>query len=280
MGGEPATPDQRVLAFAARQDNVIGREQALRLGLTRRQIDGRIAGGAWRIEHRAVYRLSPATLSVRGLWIAALLALGDRAVLSHTTALAAWDLARASKDDVHVTVPRRGGREKRRGIVVHRSSTFSPDAVVRIDGLSITSSRRTLADCRPLLTPQRFAAVVRQAEIRRLDVGPIRGLDERLAEEAIRRRFDRIVRRRAIREPRREVVIDAYTVDYLWDVERVIVELDGRETHDITSAFESDRIRDARMTVLGFRTLRFTWRRIDTDPGGVGDALVAVLGAG
>ena len=52
-------------------------------------------------------------------------------------------------------------------------------------------------------------------------------------------------------------------MDFLWRAERLIVELDGWESHGTRSAFEQDRARDTRLTLLGFEVLRFTWRQVE-----------------
>ena len=59
--------------------------------------------------------------------------------------------------------------------------------------------------------------------------------------------------------------IDRFIVDFLWRTERLVVEVDGWESHGTRSAFEADRARDARLKLLGFDVLRFTWRQIADD---------------
>lgn len=270
--------DHRIAELARRQDGVVSREQLVRLGLTRSAIEHRVRSGRLHRIHTGVYAVGHRALSARGRSIAALLAAGEGAVLSHATALSVWDLSQAGGGPVHVTVAGDNGRSRRPGLVVHRSRTLSPADVVRRDGLPVTSARRTIGDARRSVSPQRFAAMVRRAEILRLDVGAIRGFEERpIEEDGIRTRMDAIIRRWRLPAPRREVIIDAYTVDYLWEAQHLVVETDGRRTHDITSAFESDRARDARLAVLGFQTLRFTWRQITREPDLVGWTLATVL---
>ena len=57
-----------------------------------------------------------------------------------------------------------------------------------------------------------------------------------------------------------------YEVDCLWPDQRVAVELDGRAAHIRAAAFEEDRARDAALTAIGLRPLRFTWRRVTEEP--------------
>ena len=70
-----------------------------------------------------------------------------------------------------------------------------------------------------------------------------------------------------------------FLVDFLWREERLIVETDSFEHHRDRSSFESDRARDAKLTLLGYRVVRITWRQIGDDPSGVAAMLRALLGA-
>ena len=71
--------------------------------------------------------------------------------------------------------------------------------------------------------------------------------------------------------------IDRYEVDFLWRAERLVVEVDGWESHRTRSAFEEDRARDARLMTLGHQVLRFTWRQIDSDPAAVAATIRGLL---
>ena len=68
-----------------------------------------------------------------------------------------------------------------------------------------------------------------------------------------------------------------YDVDCLWPDERVAVELDGRAAHARIAAFEEDRARDAALTAIGLRPLRFTWHRVTREGGDVVAELTATL---
>ena len=71
--------------------------------------------------------------------------------------------------------------------------------------------------------------------------------------------------------------IDRFIVDFLWRTERLVVEVDGWESHGTRWAFEADRARDARLKLLGFDVLRFTWRQIADDRGEVASLIREVL---
>jgi very-short-patch-repair endonuclease len=72
-------------------------------------------------------------------------------------------------------------------------------------------------------------------------------------------------------------VIGPYTVDFLWPERRLIVEVDGWDTHRHRSSFEGDRARDVQLKLLGYDVLRFTWRQLQHEPAGVIAALRAFL---
>jgi very-short-patch-repair endonuclease len=75
-----------------------------------------------------------------------------------------------------------------------------------------------------------------------------------------------LCRRHRLPQPEVNVSVDRYIVDFLWADRALIVEVDGWESHRTRSAFEEDRARDARLAVLGYRVVRFTWRQV-TDHG-------------
>jgi very-short-patch-repair endonuclease len=61
--------------------------------------------------------------------------------------------------------------------------------------------------------------------------------------------------------------------------ERLVVEVDGWESHRTRSAFEADRARDTRLKLMGYEVLRFTWRRVTQQPAQVASGLRTVLGS-
>ena len=74
-----------------------------------------------------------------------------------------------------------------------------------------------------------------------------------------------LCRRHRLPQPEVNVKVDRFEVDFLWRERQLVVEVDGWESHRTRSAFEEDRARDARLTLLGWEILRFTWRQLETD---------------
>jgi predicted transcriptional regulator of viral defense system len=123
MGRESAPPplDARLARLAARQHGVVSLAQLLDFGFGPHGIAERIRTGRLHRIHRGVYALSPARLRIEGYWLAAVLACGPGAVLSHRSAAALWELRPSAATAIDVTLAVRSGRAKRKGIRVHRT---------------------------------------------------------------------------------------------------------------------------------------------------------------
>jgi very-short-patch-repair endonuclease len=217
--------------------------------------------------------------------MAAVLACGPHAVLSHISAAELWGMLRSkrrpspasSEDAAHVTVPTQAGRRPRHGIVVHRSGTLVPSQVTRRLGVLVTTPSRTLADLRRALPPKRFAAALREAEFLGLPLEP--DLDPDGTRSEMEALFLGLCRRHRVPRPWVNVRIGGHDVDFLWPDRRLAVEVDGWDSHRTRSAFEEDRARDLKLKLLGFEVVRFTWRRLTESSGDVAAALRRLLGA-
>src|SRR5919109_2444050 len=106
--------------MAGSQYGVVARRQLVELGLSHRAIDRRLAAGRLHPLHRAVYAVGHSVVERRGWWLAAVLACGPDAVLSHRSAAALWRIRPTERARVDVTVPR--ALASRRGIQVHRTA--------------------------------------------------------------------------------------------------------------------------------------------------------------
>jgi very-short-patch-repair endonuclease len=121
-----------------------------------------------------------------------------------------------------------------------------------------------------------FARALRQAEFLRL---PLDGLETDHTRSELETRFLALLRRHRLPQPEVNVRIGTFVVDFLWRAERLVVELDGWGAHRSRSAFEADRARDARLKMLGHQVLRFTWRQVTEDSGGVAATIRSLLTA-
>jgi very-short-patch-repair endonuclease len=266
--------DAAIAQIAAGQHGVVSAEQLRAAGLLPSVITKRVSAGRLHRIHRGVYAVGHLGLSQEGRWMAAVLACGDAAVLSHRSAAALWKITQPIQM-IDVTVASSGGRKRHRCIELHRSRTLVPSDCTLRGGIPVTRPARTLDDLRRVLSAREFAAALREAEFLRLPVG------ERFAPDRTRSELEsrllRLCRRHRLPKPKVNARVGRLVVDFLWSEQRLIIEVDGWESHRTRSAFEADRARDARLKVLGYDVLRFTWRQITSDPGGVARTIRALL---
>jgi Transcriptional regulator, AbiEi antitoxin len=257
--------DAAIAALAARQHGVVSRRQLSGLGIGRGAIDHRLAAGRLHALHRGVFAVGHTALAREARWMAAVLAAGDGAMLSHRAAGALWGVRGTAAARVDVTVPRR--RRTRAGLRVHETA-LQPDEVTIHRGIPVTDPARTLLDLAAVLRPHQLESAVNEAEHRRLA--------GRLSLEALLARYPgrkgtaalrAIVEARAIgrTRPRSDLeaaflaVVDGHGLlrpatnrmielptgwveaDAVWSAQRLVVELDGYATHGTRHAFEDDR---------------------------------------
>jgi very-short-patch-repair endonuclease len=150
-----------------------------------------------------------------------------------------------------------------------------PEHLTHRLSIPVTTPTRTLADLRRLLPQPRFAAALRQAEFLRLPISP--SLEPDRTRSELEARFLAVCRRRRLPQPDVNARIAGFVVDFAWPDRRLVVEVDGWETHRTRSAFEHDRARDLQLTLLGYEVVRFTWRRLIEAPARVAAALRELL---
>jgi len=295
-GGElHRTARERALAaIATRQHGVIARAQLEELGVSRRGIDRGIASGRLAPLHRGVYAVGHRAVSREGRWLAAVLAIGPDAVLSHRSAAALWGLRATSRTRIEVTVGR--AVRSRPGIQVHRAPL--PDDEIAVEGgIPVTSINRTLVDLAAVLRPAELRRAAEQAEAtrradpvsldavvrrhsRRRGVHRLRaivdgGIEATVTRSELERRFLAFLEEAGLPHPDVSATLEAgartFEVDCVWRDARVVVELDGARHHDTRAAFERDRERDRILQAAGWRVVRLTWRQLR-------DAATAVAG--
>lgn len=278
MAGKVA-PDEPLAVLAGRQHGVVERDQARRLGFTDHEIDGRITRGLLRPLHRGVYLVGGAQLTRYGHWMAATLAGGPGAALSHRSAAELWTLIPGCSSFVDVTVPGRGGRKRRKGLAIHRF--HQAPQVLRRRAIPVTTPLRTLRDFKLTTDGLTFDRAVAEAE--RLRLCTSQELDDLLpvhtpTQNEFEQRFLKLCEQHRIPRPECQAEIGPYKLDFLWPAQFLIVETDGRATHGTRQAFEDDRARSAELTIMGYRVLRFTWLQLTDRPEWVARTVLAALG--
>jgi very-short-patch-repair endonuclease len=216
--------------------------------------------------HRGVYAVGHKRLTFEGRCKAAVLACGPEAALSHRAAAGLWGILALPSGVLDVTVPRRGGRRRRKGIRLHRSTTLHPAQTTLLAGIPVTTPARTLADLRRCATPDEHEGARRRAELRGHRLGDQARAEPDRTRTELERRFLALCRRDGLPTPEVNVPIGGYVVDFLWRDAGLVVETDGYRFHGGRAAFEYDYRRQARLVAAGFDVLRFTWRQVVDEP--------------
>ncbi|HWC08920.1 MAG TPA: DUF559 domain-containing protein, partial [Solirubrobacterales bacterium] len=214
------------------------------------------------------------------------------------TAAAHWRMSDKWPTLIDVTVPVEAGRKidgircrrcrypDRAEITIHKGVTCTTPARTLVDeaGRLGTSSLRTLVEqaaVRKLLDlPELDAALVRangRRGVRALQAILIDWRSDDGTVPDLRSVFEARVLPRllALRVPRplvnHSIEVEGRTLipDFLWPEQRLIVETDGRETHETAAAFQRDRERDQRLLAAGYRISRVTWAQMRDDLDGV-----------
>jgi predicted transcriptional regulator of viral defense system len=258
-----------IAALAARQHGVVSRRELLLLGFEPGAITRLIGAGRLHPIQRGVYAVGHRLTSRKGRWMAAVLAGGGNAVLSHFSAAELWRLLKPAGRLPEVTI--RESRRSRPGLRFH-SSPLPADEVGRRDGIPVTVTARTLLDIAPGLTAVRLKSAVDAAEGRQLG-GELSLADlldrypRRAGTAAIRRvladgRIGLDVPREELELRFADVGGRWLEVDCAWRSARLVVELDSRAHHENSTAFEADRERDQALIAAGWRVMRVTWRQL------------------
>jgi very-short-patch-repair endonuclease len=286
----PDEAERQVLLLAGRQQGVVAWEQFTRLGLTAGWVRHRVARGWLRRRFRGVYLVGPLHTPQTDA-MAAALAAGAGALVSHSAAAVLWGLRPEREGSIDVTVSGRKIRE-RPGIRVHRGRVCAGDAT-RQQGVPVTSPARTLLDLAATLPQRELDRAVEQAQVhRRVSAHSLneqfsrypthRGTaaltdairpDPALTRSEAERRFLELIRAARLPEPEANVNVGGYEVDFLWRSEKLIVEVDGYAFHSSRSSFERDRRKDQALGAAGYRVIRITWRQLTDER----EALIAQI---
>jgi very-short-patch-repair endonuclease len=288
--GESAAPpgDVLIAEVAARQHGVVTIAQLRACGLDRGGIEQRMAARRLQPLWRGVYSFGHRELTIEGRLIAAVLACGPGAVLSHRSAAAYWELLSMWEGPVDVTVATKAGRVQRPGIRLHLARCLDTREVTVRNGIQITTPARTLVDLNAAVSDRLLERAYEQAQIRRL-IAP--GALEQALERAVGRktralrrlialerrastvtrseleeRFLALVRRAGLPEPEVNQRVAGYEVDFLWRRQRRVIEVDGHAYHSTRQATTRDRRKDDDLETAGFRVTRFTADQILHDP--------------
>ena len=238
--------------------------------------------------HRGVYAVGHPVLTVNGRRMAAVLAAGPGAVLSHASAAALWEIRPTSATRIDVSVRNAGGRAKRPGLRIHRAPTLRDDEITEQRAIAVTSPARTLLDLAATLPHRAIERALDEAEVR--DLYGLTSLDAMARAHAGERGAARLQQALAddgeptltdseleelmlalcnqhgIEHPSPRTWVAGLRVDFVFKASRLVIETDSWAYHRTRRAFERDRERDAILARAGWRTLRFTHRQLTREP--------------
>jgi very-short-patch-repair endonuclease len=281
-------------ALVRKQHGVIARWQLLELGLSAAAIERRTKNGRLRPVFRGVYAVGRPDLTREGWWMAAVLACGRDAALSHGSAASLWGIS-DGRPVIEVCVPNRT-RARHSGLHVHRRR-FTAGEVTRHRGIPVIAVVPTLIDLATQLSKDALEAAIGEADKRdltdperlrhELEAFPgrpgvaalRRTLDRRtfrLTDSQLERYFLAIVRETDLPMPETRRYPGSARVDFYWPELRLIVETDGLRYHRTPAQQAKDRLRDQRPLAAGLTTLRFTHEQIRYEPEHVRTILEAV----
>jgi very-short-patch-repair endonuclease len=290
------TTDQIIAALAMRQHGVVALRQLREAGVSQSAVARRAAAGRLPRIHRGVYAVGHPVLRREGHWMAAVLAGGAGAVLSHAAAAALWELRPSAAATIDISVPTAGGRAKPPRLRIHRVPLLRPDELTTSRGIPVTTPARTILDLAAILQPRRLERVLDEAESRELTDVPTleavarahpghrgaRRLEATLAlhtpgttltRSELEERFLELCDANGLERPRVNATVAGLEADFVFEADRLVVETDGYRHHRTRQAFERDRARDATVAAAGYRTLRFSYRQLTDDPRAVIAAL-------
>jgi putative AbiEi antitoxin of type IV toxin-antitoxin system/uncharacterized protein DUF559 len=276
MRRQSANPDREIAEVAALQYGVVSIAQLREAGLDKSAVKRRALAGRLHPVHRGVYAIGHLHLSVEARWMAAVLAYGTGAVLSHRAAAAAWRLLPDQPGaPVDISVPNDTGKKIRRGIRLHRCPSLDPKAVTRHRRIPITTPARTVLDLSRVATPVEVRRARRQAAVLGLRIDGESKDDVTRSE--LEFLFLELCRRYRLPLPEVNIWIAGVFVDFTWRERRLIVETDGYHYHRGRVSFEDERARDLRLRSHGFEVVRLTYGQVARQPKETATALRKLL---
>jgi very-short-patch-repair endonuclease len=280
-------PDAAIAWVAERQLALISTPQLHAAGVRRGSIEWRLASGTLHPRHRGVYLVGHRIAVPGAIELAAVLACGERAFVSHRSAAALWGLVASPGDGVDVTVVRRRCRS-RDGLRVHRVEALATADCADQQGIPVTAPARTLIDfastagaveterviaeafaLKLVKAPQIWATIERAPG--RFGVAQVRAIlgqpgGPKRTRSGGERALLKLIRAAHLPTPRTNYPVAGYSADFCWPDERLIVELDGYDFHSNRTAFERDHRRDIVHKNAGYEVLRFTAWQLEDEP--------------
>ncbi|MGV1048615.1 MAG: type IV toxin-antitoxin system AbiEi family antitoxin domain-containing protein [Solirubrobacterales bacterium] len=296
--GSTAGADAALAALARRQHGVVSiRQLRQKLGFSMRMVEGREKAGRLHRLHPGVYAVGHVDLSLHGRCLAAVLASGRGALLSHYSASWLWGLSKHKPAPFHVTVAQ--PRRRRAPIRLHYARNLTVEDRDLRKGIPVTSVARVLLDLAAGTRADGLRRLIKRAEeLKKFDLGAVdevlarnrghrgaRPLRRALAgyrppaftrSETERRLLD-LLEGAGLPRPATGYNECGHELDFYWPQLRFAIELDLFETHGTRESFESDRLRQEELKLAGVEMTRVTGRRLEREPRQVLDRVARLL---
>jgi hypothetical protein len=266
---------------------VITRRQLLGLGFSSEAIKHRLSIGRLHPLRRGIYAVGRLEVSDKGRWMSAVLACGEGAVLSHSSAAALWRIGQEQRGLVEISLPS-SSRRLHPGIRIHRRPSLNPQRdLTREYGIPVTTPAQTLIDMSLRLDRPSIERMINEADKYNLTHPPQlrEALDARsgepgvaklrfildrrtfrLTKEELERRFLPLAGRAGLPTPLTGQLVDEFEVDFYWPDLGLVVETDGLRYHRTPAEQARDRLRDQAHTAAGLTPLRFTHEQVRYEP--------------
>jgi predicted transcriptional regulator of viral defense system len=283
-------------ALAENQHGVLARHQLIGVGYTREAVDHRVRKGRLHPLHRGVYVVGRPYATEHGRWMAAVLACGDGAVISHSSAAALWRIGKEQRDLVELSLPS-SSRRHHPGLRIHRRASLNRRRdITREFGIPVTTPVQTLIDMSLRLDRAGVERMINEADKYNLTHPPQlrEALEERagekgaarlrhildrrtfrLTKEELERRFLPLALQAGLPTPLTGQFINEFEVDFYWPDLDLVVETDGLRYHRTPAEQARDRLRDQAHIATGLTPLRFTHEQVRYEP----EHVLAVLQA-
>ncbi|MDQ3571745.1 MAG: DUF559 domain-containing protein [Actinomycetota bacterium] len=290
-----------VASIASRQYGAVTRAQLRGIGLSDRTIDHWVARGRLHTVYPGVYMVGHRAMPALARELAAVLACGPYAFLSHRSAIELWRML-PRRDGLALQVTTRNRRIQGPGSLrLHVSETLSDRYVGRHLRIPVTAPTRAIIEfasqgtefelgrayeeglIKGLFTRRKMIATLMDHRGHR-GVRSVRALVDRdeppcVTIEVAHRMLLELIRRSSLPHPRTEAKVGPYRADILFASEKVVVEMDGAAFHSTGGKREADTARDAEMVARGYVVLRITWHQLTKRPGEVIDRIARALAA-
>jgi very-short-patch-repair endonuclease len=281
MAGKVRTVEQVIARLASRSHGVVTRQQLIAGGVTRHEVDKRLAIGALLPVHRGVYRVGHRAPSVEARYLAAVLACGEGALLSGRAAAHVWGLTKGPAPPPEVLACKQRSVP---GVAVRRSRALEPPAATTHRGIPITTVPFTLIALAAHLrsdelaracheagilygtTPRQVDAVLRPNAPGAKKLRAVLHGDTKVTLSKLESRFLQLLREHRLPLPQTNRRASGRRVDCRWPDHRLTVELDGYRYHRSRHAWEQDRRREREAHARGDEFRRYTYGDVFEQP--------------